>query len=151
MSHGACCKLAIFLELDTTKEWARLLEKAERLKASVRAKVEHPFRVVKQQFGYATERYRSLPKNTVQLTMLSALGNMWMTRRQLMGWQGWVRPRGAWGPPQRQTSRVARRGSTAHGLGIRHHDTLIACPPLSIVTNVVLQTVLRRPTEVGHR
>jgi IS5 family transposase len=74
--------------LDPKKKWARLLEKAEQLKASVRAKVEHPFRVIKQQFGYAKVRYRGLAKNTTRLTMLFALGNLWMARRQLMGAQG---------------------------------------------------------------
>jgi IS5 family transposase len=74
--------------LDMTAKWARLLEKAEKLKASVRAKVEHPFRVIKQQFGYAKVRYRGLAKNTARLTMLVALGNLWMARRQLMGSQG---------------------------------------------------------------
>jgi len=38
----------------------------EQLKARVRAKVEHPFRVVKQQFGYAKVRYRGLAKNTAR-------------------------------------------------------------------------------------
>jgi IS5 family transposase len=74
--------------LDTTKGWARLLEKAEQLKASVRAKVEHPFRVVKQQFGHAKVRYRGLAKNTARLTMLFALSNLWMARRQVLGAQG---------------------------------------------------------------
>jgi IS5 family transposase len=74
--------------LDMTAKWARLLEKAEKLKASERAKVEHPFRVIKQQFGYAKVRYRGLAKNTARLTMLVALGNLWMARRQLMGSQG---------------------------------------------------------------
>jgi IS5 family transposase len=74
--------------LDMTAKWARLLEKAEKLKASVRAKVEHPFRVIKQQFGYAKVRYRGLAKNTARLTMLVALGNLWMARRQLMGSRG---------------------------------------------------------------
>jgi IS5 family transposase len=36
-------------------------------------KVEHPFRVVKQQFGYADVRYRGLNRNTARLTMLFAL------------------------------------------------------------------------------
>jgi transposase, IS5 family len=31
----------------------------------VRAKVEHPFRVIKRQFGYTKVRYRGLAKNTV--------------------------------------------------------------------------------------
>jgi transposase, IS5 family len=62
---------------------------AEQLKASVRAKVEHPFRVVKQQFGYAKVRYRCLVKNTARLTMLFALGNLWIARRTLLqGAQG---------------------------------------------------------------
>lgn len=74
--------------LDTTKKWTRLLEKAEQLKASMRAKVEHPFRVVKQQFAHAKLRYRGLAKNTARLTMLCALSNLWMARRQFLGAQG---------------------------------------------------------------
>ena len=74
--------------LDTTRKWARLLEKAEQPKARVRAKVEHPFRVVKQQFGHAKVRYRGLAKNTARLTMLFALSNLWMARRQVLGAQG---------------------------------------------------------------
>jgi IS5 family transposase len=74
--------------LDPSRKWARMLEKAEQLKASVRAKVEHPFRLIKQQFGYSKVRYRGLAKNTARLTMLFALGNLWMARRQLLGAQG---------------------------------------------------------------
>jgi len=74
--------------LDKSRKSDRLREKAEKLKASVRAKVEHPFRVVKQQFGYAKARYRGLAKNTARLTMLFALSNLWMVRRKLMGAQG---------------------------------------------------------------
>lgn len=66
----------------------QLLEQAEKLKASVRAKVEHPFRVIKQQFGYAKVRYRGLAKNTARLTMLFAMSNLWMARKQLLGAQG---------------------------------------------------------------
>lgn len=50
--------------LDPERLLHQLLEKTERLTASVRAKVEHPFRVIKQQFGYAKVRYRGLNKNT---------------------------------------------------------------------------------------
>ena len=74
--------------LDLSSKRHRLLEQVEQLKASVRAKVEHPFRVVKQQFGYAKVRYRGLAKNTARLTMLFALSNLWMARRQLLGVQG---------------------------------------------------------------
>ena len=59
-----------------------LLEKAEKLKASVRAKAEHPFRVIKRQFGFMKVRYRDLKKNTAQLFTLSSL---WMARGKLMG------------------------------------------------------------------
>ena len=63
-------------------------EQLEKAKASVRAKVEHPFRVVKQQFGYGKARYRGLAKNTARLTMLFALSNLWMARRRVLGAQG---------------------------------------------------------------
>ena len=51
-------------------------ELAEKLKASVRAKVEHPFQKVKRVFGYAKVRYRGLAKNTERLALLSGLGNL---------------------------------------------------------------------------
>lgn len=62
----------------------KLIEYAERFKASVRAKVEHPFRVIKLQFGYRKVRYRGLAKNTAQLHTLFALSNLWMARRKLL-------------------------------------------------------------------
>ena len=51
----------------------------------IRAKVEHPFRVIKRQFGYTKVRYRGLKKNTLQLKTLFALSNLWMVRHQLRG------------------------------------------------------------------
>ncbi|WP_074987910.1 IS5 family transposase [Paraburkholderia tropica] len=45
-----------------------IFDQIERLKAGIRAKVEHPFRVLKQQFGYTKTRYRGLLKNTAQIT-----------------------------------------------------------------------------------
>ena len=59
--------------------------KIEYCKAQTRAKVEHPFRVIKRQFGYVKVRFRGLVKNTAQLTTLFALSNLWMVRKQLMG------------------------------------------------------------------
>ncbi|QJQ11444.1 IS5 family transposase [Pseudomonas putida] len=50
----------------------------EKVKAQARAKVEHPFRVIKRQFGYVKTRFRGLAKNTAQLTTLFALSNLWM-------------------------------------------------------------------------
>jgi IS5 family transposase len=65
-----------------------LLDQAEKLKAGIRAKVEHPFRVIKRQFGYVKVRYRGLKKNTAQLVTLFALSNLWMVRGKLMEAQG---------------------------------------------------------------
>ncbi len=58
--------------------------KIEKAKAQVRAKVEHPFRVIKRQFGYVKTRFRGLAKNTAQLVTLFALSNLWMARRHLL-------------------------------------------------------------------
>ena len=54
----------------------RLTEKLEHLKASVRAKVEHPFHVVKNLFRHRKTRYRGLAKNTAQLFTLFAFANL---------------------------------------------------------------------------
>jgi len=54
----------------------------------VRAKVEHPFRIIKRQFGRAKVRYRGLVKNTAQLYTLFALPNLWMVRGQLLPARG---------------------------------------------------------------
>ncbi|WP_223931231.1 IS5 family transposase [Aeromonas caviae] len=42
----------------------------EYMKASIRAKVEHPFRIIKRQFGFVKARYKGLLKNDNQLAML---------------------------------------------------------------------------------
>jgi IS5 family transposase len=47
--------------------------------------VEHPFRVIKRQFGFIKVRYKGLKKNTAQLITLFALSNLWMVRTKLMG------------------------------------------------------------------
>ena len=56
----------------------------EKIKAQVRAKVEHPFRVIMRQFGYIKVCFRGLVKNTAQLVTLFALSNLWMARRHLL-------------------------------------------------------------------
>lgn len=73
--------------LDKSQDVNRLIDELEKLKASIRAKVEHPFRVIKRQFGHVLVRYRGLAKNTAQLHTLFALSNLWMVRRQLGGVQ----------------------------------------------------------------
>lgn len=65
--------------------------KIERAKAQVRAKVEHPFRVIKRQSGYVEARFRGLAKNTAQLVTLFALSNLWMARLHLLANAGDVR------------------------------------------------------------
>ena len=59
-----------------------LLEKA---KASVRAKVEHPFLRLKRLFGYGKVRYRGLAKNTEGLALLFGLGNLLTAEGRLRG------------------------------------------------------------------
>ena len=58
---------------------------AERLKASVRAKVEHPFLRVKRVFGYRKVRYRGLAKKTQRLALLFGLGNLLTVEGRLTG------------------------------------------------------------------
>ena len=60
-------------------------EKIHRIIAMVRARVEHPFRVLKRQFGYVKTRYRGLAKNRAQLFTLFALGNLFLVRRRSLG------------------------------------------------------------------
>jgi IS5 family transposase len=71
-------------KLDLTSEIGQLLEAAEKAMAKIRAFVEHPFRVIKRQFGYIKVRYRGLAKNAAQQTTLFALSNLWMVRGKLM-------------------------------------------------------------------
>jgi IS5 family transposase len=77
--------------LDRTRRSHELIDELERLKASMRAKVEHPFRVIKRQFGHVKVRYRGLKKNTAQLSTLFALSNLWMVRKTLQVLDGQIR------------------------------------------------------------
>ena len=70
--------------LDKSTPMGAILDQLERAKARIRAKVEHPFRVIKRQFGHVKVRYRGLVKNTAQLHTLFALSNLWMVRRTLL-------------------------------------------------------------------
>ena len=65
-------------------KWARLLEKAEQLKASIQAKVEHPFHVIKNLFRHKKARYKGLAKNEAQLFSLFALANLVIAKRPLL-------------------------------------------------------------------
>ncbi|MEJ2632844.1 MAG: transposase, partial [Acidihalobacter sp.] len=59
-------------------------ERLEQAKARVRAKVEHPFQVIKQRFGHRKVRYRRLAKNTAQIYTLFGLANRVLARRRLL-------------------------------------------------------------------
>ncbi len=58
----------------------RALESA---KASVRAIVEHPFLILKREFGYVKTRYKGLAKNTERVAVLFASSNLLMRARAL--------------------------------------------------------------------
>jgi transposase, IS5 family len=75
-------KLNPFIEPDCATD------RIERVKAGIRAEVEHSFRVLKRGFGFTKARYRGLKKNTAQVVTLFALSNLWMARRQLIGAHG---------------------------------------------------------------
>ena len=62
----------------------RLQDLIETAKAHVRAKVEHPFRVIKHQFGFQKTCLRGLAKNRCKINVMAALTNLFLARRQLL-------------------------------------------------------------------
>lgn len=66
----------------------RLAEQWEGLKAKIRAKVEHPFHVVKNLFGHRKVRYRGLAKNEAQLFTLFGLANLLLAQRRIRALPG---------------------------------------------------------------
>jgi IS5 family transposase len=60
----------------------RMAEKLEHLKASMRAKVEHPFHFIKNLFRHRKTRYRGLAKNTAQLFTLFGFANLMLAGRR---------------------------------------------------------------------
>ena len=73
-----------FLSAKLDDGWQKDLAQAyEKLKARVRAYVEHPFHVVKNIFKYKKTRYKGLAKNDAQLNVLFALSNLYMVRGEL--------------------------------------------------------------------
>lgn len=61
----------------------RVLEELEQLKASVRAKIEHPFHIIKNLFGLKKVSYRGLAKNTARLYTLFGRANLVIAARRL--------------------------------------------------------------------
>jgi transposase, IS5 family len=70
-------------QLDRAQPLDELKDEVEKLKASIRAKVEHPFQLIRQRFGYRKVRYRHLAKNTAQMCTLFALANLVRVRKRL--------------------------------------------------------------------
>ena len=60
----------------------------EKIKASIRAKVEHPFHVIKDLFRHRKARYRGLAKNHAQLFSLFGLANLVIAKRRLLANHG---------------------------------------------------------------
>ena len=71
-------------KLDKNRPLDVLLDQMETVKARIRAKVEHQFRVLKCQFGHRKVRYKGLAKNTSQLLVLFALCKLWMVRQRIL-------------------------------------------------------------------
>ena len=62
----------------------RLDDLVETAKAHIRAKGEHPFRVIKRQFGFQKTRFRGMVKNRCKVNVLAALANLFMARHLLL-------------------------------------------------------------------
>jgi IS5 family transposase len=71
-------------KMDATRPLRAVLEALERAKASIRAKVEHPFHVVKNLFHHRKTRYKGLEKNTAQVFMLFGLANLVIAKKKLL-------------------------------------------------------------------
>ena len=93
--HAPCAKLdwQIARKRGQVNKIANAKERAqargqERGKAQIRARVEHPFRVIKRQFGYMKVRFKGLMKNTAQIVTLFALANLYLARKAFDGGVG---------------------------------------------------------------
>ena len=82
-----CRKSSIFYGiLDKAKRGKSLSSsqnKRNRKLATVRAKVEHPFQIIKCQWKYQKVRYRGIQKNLSQLYLLFGLSNLFKVRKTL--------------------------------------------------------------------
>jgi IS5 family transposase len=118
--------------LNLSSPLAAMIDKSQQILASIRAKVGHPFRVIKRQFGFTKVRYRGLKKNAAQVQTLFALSNLWMAGRKLMASAGCVLPKSsaraisqgkcpAMRPPQAPERTANRRVAAQIDLGDDHH------------------------------
>ena len=75
---------AVLEKAKPRKKLSASQNKRNKKHASVRAKVDHAFRIIKCQFGYRKTRYRGIEKNGAQLFSLMALANLYKVRRELL-------------------------------------------------------------------
>ncbi len=135
--------LSLRRALDKGRPVEGLIDQLERTKASIRAKVEHPFRRLKQQVGHVKLRYRGSKKNMAQIVTLFALGNPWMAKRKLMACMEQVRVQGTYvaktGP---NSACAASEGSTERTISSKQAKVL-AKKPWWHCQNGILQTIPR--------
>jgi IS5 family transposase len=67
-----------------TGQLAQTIDQIEKLKASIRAKVEHPFHIVKNLFNYKKVSYKGIAKNAARHVMLFALANLVIVKKSLL-------------------------------------------------------------------
>ena len=78
--------------LDPAKPTDALTEQHKRMKAGIRMRIEHPFRVLKRQFRFVKVRHRGVLKSTAQLQTMFALVNLWIGATQTAGSLGMSAP-----------------------------------------------------------
>ena len=108
----------------------------------MRAKVEHPCRVIKRQFGYLKVRHGGLAKNIAQMFTLFALSHLWMAPRRLLGWDDVRNARKAQISADKQITSAVRRGKYGYcttRLAVRR-------PPACGARSEFLNTGLVRPS-----
>ena len=71
-------------KIDARRPLRTVLDALEHAKASIRAKVEHPFHVVKNLFRHRKTRYKGMVKNTAQVVMLFGLANLVLAKNKLL-------------------------------------------------------------------
>jgi transposase, IS5 family len=79
---------AVLDEVKRNRKLSASQRKRNKKHASVRAKVEHVFRIVKCQFGHRKTRYKGIAKNAAQVFSLMALANLYQARGALLAVAG---------------------------------------------------------------
>lgn len=69
---------------DNSIDWERYIEYR---KSSVRCKVEHSFKIIKDTFGFRKVRYKGIAKNLNKLNVLFACANLLMVKRVQNGFR----------------------------------------------------------------